>query len=110
MNYKIWIGVASILGILSPHDLFLAKVVEEVSMSASGPETIIAVMTIIYSGAGYDALEKCKTKLKGLTLKGFHGKNIVDLNKEVLALSERIDSADMMTPSNDLLLKIVKIY
>jgi hypothetical protein len=102
-----WSGNKYIRNTLTPQ--LLAKVVEEVSISESGLETIIAVMTIIYSGASYNALKQCKTKLKGLTLKGFPGENIVDLNKEVSALSERIDSADMMTPGNNLLLKIVKV-
>jgi hypothetical protein len=88
----------------------LAKVVEEVSVSASGPEMLVATMTIIYSGQGYDALEQCKNELKSLTLKQFPGENVVDLNKKVTALCERLDSADMMGPGDDLLTKIVKIY
>jgi hypothetical protein len=53
----------------------LGKVMEEVSVSASGPELLVTIMMIIYSGAGYDTLEKCKTRQKFSTMltKGFFG-------------------------------------
>jgi hypothetical protein len=88
----------------------LGKVMEEVSDSASGPEDIlVSIMTIICSGAQYYDAQQCKTRLKRLSLKNYPGEYIVEQNKDITALCECLDSADMMPPEDDLLMKIVKI-
>jgi hypothetical protein len=92
--------------------LVLGKGMEEVSVSgAPGPEMFIPIMTIVYFGAGYDALEQCKTRLKSPTLKAIPGKNIIELSKEVTTLCEWLDdSMDMILSGDDLIANIFKIY
>ena len=52
----------------------LIQVLAEVPVTASGPETFVALMQVIYAD-GYDALDLCKEELKALLLT-YHKRNI----------------------------------
>ena len=99
-----WSGVY-IRNSISPK--LLTQVLAEVPVTASGPETFVALMQVIYAD-GYDALDQCKEELKALSLKDFPGENISDLNLKITQYAERLDSAQAFEP--DLLCKIVKVY
>lgn len=99
-----WSGVY-IRNSISPK--LLTQVLAEVPVMASGPDTLVALMQVIYAD-GYNALDQCKEELKALFLKDFPGENISNLNIGITQFAECLDSAQAFEP--DLLCKIVKVY
>ena len=74
----------------------LTKLLHEVTLETSGPETFIALMRIVHSDS-YEALEKVKDKLLALSLKDFPGKDVRALNVQIKQYSEHIECADHFT-------------
>ena len=103
-NFK-WSG-QYLFNALSPQ--LLAKVIEEVGIDASGPEVLSGIFVVMYKGDGFDALERVRTMVTGLKITGFAGQNVEDYVKKVKDGCERLDSANMMKPGDDILLKIVR--
>ena len=76
---------------------FLTKVLKEVDLNASGPETFVGALLVVHSDS-YEALETCKSKLKGLTLKDYPGEYVADCCVDIKTYSERLDSAGSFEP------------
>lgn len=86
------------------------KVVEEVGDNSVGPVVFAAIITVVYQGAGYDALEAQKRLLEGLKLRDFPGENVEALNVKIKDYADRLDGADMIKRGDPLTLKIASMY
>ena len=85
----------------------LTKLLHEVTLETSGPETFIALMRLIHSDS-YEALEKIKDKLLALELKTFAGEDIRSLNVLIRQYAEQLECGDHFTP--ELIPKICMKY
>ena len=85
----------------------LTKLLHEVTLETSGPETFIALMRLIHSDS-YEELEKIKDKLLALELKTFAGEDIRSLNVLIRQYSEQIECGDHFT--SELIPKICMKY
>lgn len=85
----------------------LEKVLQDVAISASGPETFVSLMRVVHSDS-YEALELTKSKLENLRLKNYPGENVRKCNEDVSVLSEQLVSGGHF--NNELLCKIAQIY
>ena len=85
----------------------LSKVVGEVPSNASGPETLVALMIVVFSDS-YEAMQKCKNELKALTLRNYSNENVKECCDRIMVLSERLDSAGYF--DQDLLCSIAHIF
>ena len=85
----------------------LTKLLHEVTLETSGPETFIALMRLIHSDS-YEALEKIKDKLLALELKDFAGEDIRSLNVMIRQYAEQLECGDHFTP--ELIPKICMKY
>ena len=74
----------------------LTKLLHEVTLETSGPETFIALMRIIHSDS-YEALEKVKAKLLALSLKDFPGEDVRALNVQIKQYAEHLECGDHFT-------------
>ena len=74
----------------------LTKLLHEVTLETSGPETFIALMRIIHSDS-YEALEKVKEKLLALSLKDFPGEDVRALNVQIKQYAEHLECGDHFT-------------
>ena len=95
-----------LLNSLSP--FLMGKVVEEVGIDASGPEVLVGIFAVIFKGDGFDALERVRKQVQDLKIQSFAGQNVEEYVKKVKDGCERLDSANMLQPGDDLLLKIVR--
>ena len=86
---------------------FLSKVLKDVDLDASGPETFVGALLVIQSDS-YEALETCKETLKKLSLMDYPGENVADCCTDIKKYAERLDSAGAFEP--ELLCSIAKIF
>ena len=85
----------------------LTKVLQEVPITATGPEVFVATMLVCLSDS-YDAMEQTKEALKAIKLTDFPGENVQQCCTKILELCERLDSAGAFEAN--LLCKIVRIF
>ena len=85
----------------------LTKLLHEVTLETSGPETFISLMRLIHSDS-YEALEKIKDKLLALELKNFAGEDIRSMNVMIRQYAEQLECGDHFTP--ELIPKICMKY
>lgn len=74
----------------------LTKLLHEVTLETSGPETFIALMRIVHSDS-YEALEKVKEQLLSLSLKDFPGEDVRALNVQIKQYSEHLECGGHFT-------------
>ena len=74
----------------------LTKLLHEVTLETSGPETFVALMRIVHSDS-YEALEKVKDKLLDLSLKDFPGEDVRALNVKIKQYAEHLECGDHFT-------------
>jgi len=70
----------------------LQKLLREVSISASGPVTLVALLRLVQLDS-YEAMELTKEKLKKLTLKNYPGENVEQCCADIVMYAEQLDSA-----------------
>lgn len=96
---------AYICASLSPE--ILGKLLREVSIDASGPETYSALMRVVYSDS-YLAMQKIKRQLEAIKLSAYSGENVEQCCDNILSHSDQLDAAGAFAP--DLLCTIVQIF
>ena len=74
----------------------LTKLLHEVTLETSGPETFVALMRIVHSDS-YEALEKVKDKPLDLSLKDFPGEDVRALNVQIKQYAEHLECGDHFT-------------
>ena len=74
----------------------LTKLLHEVTLETSGPETFVALMRIVHSDS-YEALEKVKDKLLALSLKDYPGEDVRALNIHIKQYAEHLECGDHFT-------------
>ena len=85
----------------------LEKLLQDSSISDSGPEAFAALMRVIHSDS-YEALETTKKTLEDIKLKSYPGENIRKCNEDIGRLAEQLQSGGHF--NNELLCKIAQIY
>lgn len=90
---------------LSPE--LLGKLLREVAIDASGPESFAALMRIVHSDS-YPAMQKIKRKLEGIKLSHYKGEDVEACCDDILTLCDQLDAAGSLVP--DILCTIVQIF
>jgi hypothetical protein len=85
----------------------LEKLLQDSSISDSGPEAFAALMRVIHSDS-YEALETTKKTREEIKLKSYPGENIRKCNEDIGRLAEQLQSGGHF--NNELLCKIAQIY
>jgi hypothetical protein len=90
---------------LSPE--MLGKLLPEVPIDASGPESYIALMRVVHSDS-YPAMQKIKQQLESIKLANYPGENVELCCDDIISLSDQLDAAGAFVP--DLLCTIVQTF
>lgn len=90
---------------LSPEPL--GKLLREVSIDASGPDSFAALMRITHSDS-YPAMQKVKRELENIKLSNYKGEDVEACCDDILMHCDQLDAAGALVP--DLLCTIVQIF
>jgi hypothetical protein len=96
---------ACIRASLSPE--MLRKLLREVPIDASGPESYGALMRVVHSDS-YPAMQKIKQQLESIKLANYPGENVELCCDDIISLSDQLDAAGAFVP--DLLCTIVQTF
>jgi hypothetical protein len=96
---------AHIRASLSPE--MLGKLLREVDIDASGPESFAALMRVVHSDS-YPAMQKIKRKLESIKLSHYKGEDVEECCDDILTCCDQLDAAGAFVP--DFLCTIVQIF
>lgn len=85
----------------------LGKLLREVAIDASGPESFNALMRIVHSDS-YAAMQLIIQRLRDVKLSSYKGENVEACCDDILTMCEQLDAAGAFVP--DLLCNIIQVF